>query len=219
MPSLYPPCSWRTSHGVSCHLVTRFCLLCLMPQQRWKVYIVLRNLNQWFPICNVWFTSPPDHPGLAIWIMQHTAALGALLSCVQMACIALCTMEYSAFPSKYHPLDVQVCVTTAPLSGNTNHRVNGILVLLWLEAWKFLACIAICQPSQYFCLNRQESLYIQKLHEQCKDWLLLDGFTLNVIVLYKTSWTCHRLSGLSMLVFKSSLVRFTVSGSDKFTSL
>jgi hypothetical protein len=69
-----------------------------------------------------------------------------------------------------------------------------------------------------FVLYWWDSSIIPKLHVQRESWPLLDGFTMNVKVSYDMMWIFHRVSGLSILGFRSSWVRFAYSACKKLMS-
>jgi len=54
--------------------------------------------------------------------------------------------------------------------------------------------------------------------QQCENWLLRDGFTLDVKVSYNTWWILNQVSGSSILVFRSLWVRFAYSVWNKLMS-
>ena len=75
------------------------------------------------------------------------------------------------------------------------------------------------QPRPIFVLYWLDPSKIPKLHEQCGSWPLLDCFALDVRITYETRWIFHQFSGASILVFRSSWVRYAYSVCNKFTSL
>jgi len=82
-----------------------------------------------------------------------------------------------------------------------------------------LTFITIRQPTRFFVLYRWDLSKIPKLHVQCDSWPLLDGLALYVNVSYDTRWIFHWFSSSSMLVFRSSWVRFAFSACNRLTSL
>jgi len=75
------------------------------------------------------------------------------------------------------------------------------------------------QPTLCFILYWWDSSKNPKLHQQCESWPLLDRFALDVKVWYETRWIFHWFSGSSILVFRSSWVRFVFSVRHKLISL
>jgi len=89
-------------------------------------------------------------------------------------------------------------------------------------AWSLnaiLAFVSILQPTLFFVLYWWDSSKIPKLHGQCDSRPLLDGFALEVNVSYIIRWIFCRLSGSSILVFRSWQMRFAFSVCNMLTSL
>jgi len=194
------PCSWITLQSVSLHRGLQLCVPFFSPLMMNSVCILLWYPNKWFPIglfrcwlpgyhlrpCNL------DRPLCPIllsfffyWVDNMHQTLHPGIQC-------LCTMLF------YH------CILLWMFKHIWKQICGHIIpVIEWMKFWhtcelKFESTSHIYRnlPAHIeFHLKLIGLIKISKLHEQCESWLLLDGFALDVRVIYETRSILNGCSG------------------------
>jgi hypothetical protein len=133
-----------------------------------------------------------------------------------MACINLFTLESNA-SARF--LSISGSSTESSGTLGYNHIIWQQSELSWWNPGvavprclnTILTSIAICQSTQFLVLNQWDSSQFPALHNQHKNWPLLDGIALDVKVSWLKRWIINQFSSLSILLFTISCVRFAFS--------
>jgi len=218
------PCAWNTHWGESLNQGLQFCSLLLGSLEIGEV-LLSGSISEWVV--------------LELWLSLSTTS--SLPNCLQFVSpVVLHPVEHlrlqsrlhasnssewktmplhCAFPSLYHPLDLQAHLKTTTSSENSSHWENRFLVCLWLEVWIQFSLSSEFASPHCFQSYTDGTDQNPKLHTQYESCPLLDGFPLDVKVSYKRWWIFHWFSCLSMLLFRSTWLTFPFSACNIFTSV